>query len=100
MSLPAQLAFTFLLGVSMRAYAVTEDPKPAPASVTFKKDVAPLLAARCQPCHFPGGKTYVKLPFDRAETVRLLGTKLFTRIKDEPSQNVVRNFLAAPPSER
>jgi hypothetical protein len=100
MSLPARLAFTFLLGFSMSAHAVTGDPKPAPDLVTFEKDLAPLLAARCQPCHFPGGKMYAKLPFDRAETVRLLGTKLFTRLKDEPTQNLVRAFLAAPPPKR
>ncbi len=67
---------------------------PAPArSVTFAADVAPVLA-RCQPCHFPGGKVYDRLPFDRPETVRTLGTKLFTRIKDPDHQQVIRDFLA------
>ena len=37
--------------------------------VDFAKQVQPILQARCQPCHFPGGKVYASMPFDRAETV-------------------------------
>ena len=37
---------------------------------------------------------YAKLPFDRAETVDKLGTKLFTRIKKDDEQAVIRAFLA------
>lgn len=36
---------------------------------------------------------YERLPFDRAETIRVLGTKLFTRIKDEREQALIRTFL-------
>ncbi len=64
-----------------------------PNAVRFTADVAPILS-RCQPCHFPGGKVYERLPFDRPETVRTLGTKLFSRIKDPDQQQVIRDFLA------
>lgn len=37
---------------------------------------------------------YERLPFDRAETIKTLGTKLFTRIKDEKEQHLIREFLA------
>ena len=37
---------------------------------------------------------YGQLPFDRAETVDKLGTKLFTRIKKDEEQAVIRAFLA------
>jgi hypothetical protein len=67
---------------------------PAPAKVEFARDVRPILEKRCQPCHFPGGKMYDKLPFDRAETIDKLGTKLFTRIKRDEEQAVIRGFLA------
>jgi hypothetical protein len=67
---------------------------PAPKSVDFAKDVRPILEKRCQPCHFTGGKMYGMLPFDRAETVDKLGTKLFTRIKKDDEQAVIRAFLA------
>lgn len=66
----------------------------APKHVDFTRDVRPILEKRCQPCHFPGGKMYDQLPFDRAETVDKLGTKLFTRIKKEEEQAVIRAFLA------
>jgi hypothetical protein len=35
-----------------------------------------------------------KLPFDKLETITKLGTKLFTRIKDEDQQRVIRGFLS------
>ena len=71
-----------------------------PASITtatkpdFGKQIKPILQSRCQPCHFQGGKVYAHLPFDRPETITKLGTKLFTRIKDEKEQRLIREFLA------
>jgi hypothetical protein len=34
------------------------------------------------------------MPFDKPETITRLGTKLFTRIKDEKEQRLIRVFLA------
>jgi hypothetical protein len=42
---------------------------------------------------------YEKLPFDRAETIRHLGEKLFTRIKAPQEQATIRAFLKSTPSE-
>ena len=64
------------------------------AKVDFTTQIKPLLEARCQPCHFTGGKVYAKMPFDRPETIKTLGTKLFTRIKDENERRLIRDFLA------
>ena len=36
---------------------------------------------------------YERLPFDRAQTIKTLGAKLFTRIKDEKEQSLIREFL-------
>lgn len=95
-----RLAFVLALGgASARAGAPVPDPEGPAAAVTFEKDMAPILSARCQPCHFPGGKMYSKLPFDRAETIRRLGTKLFTRIKDEKTQTLIKAILASGPTE-
>ena len=69
-------------------------PAAAPKPVDFARDVRPILEPHCQPCHFSGGKVYAKMPFDRPETVVRLGTKLFTRIKDEQQRAVIRRFLA------
>ena len=62
--------------------------------VSFETDIQPILKAKCQPCHFSGGRMYDKLPFDRAETIRKLGTKLFTRIRDEQDQKLIKQFLS------
>lgn len=67
---------------------------PTPAKVDFATQVKPILEARCQPCHFNGGKQYVSMPFDRAETIKSLGAKMLTRIKDEKEQRLIREFLA------
>ena len=69
-------------------------PASAAAAADFAHDVRPILEKHCQPCHFEGGKMYERLPFDRAETIQRLGTKLFTRIKAEDEQAVIRRFLA------
>ena len=62
----------------------------------FATEIKPIFQARCQPCHFQGGKVYDKMPFDKPETITRLGTKLFTRIKDEKEQSLIREFLAQP----
>ena len=74
--------------------AVKESAAPRP--VDFAKDVRPILEQRCQPCHFAGGKMYAQLPFDEPETIQKLGTKLFTRIRKDDEQKVIRAFLAQP----
>ena len=79
-----------------RAAASSVLVKPAPSSsqpIDFDKQIKPIFEARCQPCHFTGGVMYERLPFDRAETIRKLGDKLFTRIKNENEQRLIREFL-------
>jgi hypothetical protein len=61
---------------------------------TFASNIRPILQSRCQPCHFQGGQMYEKLPFDKPETITKLGTKLFTRIKNEDQQRIIREFLS------
>jgi len=65
-----------------------------PAKVDFTTHVRPILQARCQPCHFSGGVMYQRLPFDQPGTIKTLGEKLFTRIKDENERRIIREFLA------
>lgn len=67
-----------------------------PAREEFETQVRPILEKRCNPCHFPGGKMYERLPFDRPGTIRVLGTALFTRIHDEEERSVLRAFLGVP----
>lgn len=61
--------------------------------VDFETQIRPILESRCKPCHFSGGKVYERLPFDRSETIKKLGNRLFTRIKDENERRLIREFL-------
>lgn len=94
-----------------RMAAAPDEEKPEPAQETcplhaaaatapkpdlFASQVRPILEARCQPCHFEGGKMYASMPFDRPETIRMLGEKMFSRIKDEREAAALRAFLAEP----
>ena len=67
---------------------------PLPAKVDFATEVRPILESRCTPCHFAGGAIYQRLPFNRLEIIKALGTKLFTRLKDENEQRLIRQFLS------
>ena len=91
------LDFAFLLWLFGMIAGLSESRQPATANrqpVDFTRDVRPILEKRCQPCHFPGGKMYAKLPLDKPETVHELGERLFTRIKRDEEQALIRAFLA------
>lgn len=97
------LIATVLVALSVPACQIAKpasaahDARPsasANAKPDFEADIEPILKAHCQPCHFQGGKVYDQLPFDKADTIRRLGTRLFTRIKDEKEQRLIREFLA------
>jgi len=89
----AQNSATLVGTTDSRAQPATDSAK-GPARVDFPTQIRPILEARCQPCHFSGGKVYQRMPFDRPETIKTLGTKLFTRIKDENERRLIRDFLA------
>jgi len=74
--------------------AVTADSENAAARVDFDTQIKPILQQRCQPCHFSGGAQYAHLPFDKPETIHKLGTRLFTRLKEQKEQELIRQFLA------
>lgn len=89
---------------ALLSLSAPEPSKPTPSEtpqprVDFDTQIRPILQSRCTPCHFEGGTMYQRLPFDRAETIKTLGTKLFTRIKDEKEQRLIRDFLAQQTEE-
>lgn len=104
------LAFVLCSFAWGRMHAVTSYPQPALAAATlpeensksegssshidFNTQIKPIFQAKCQPCHFSGGQMYERMPFDRPETIKTLGTKLLTRIKNENDQRLIRDFLA------
>jgi hypothetical protein len=64
--------------------------------VDFDTQLKPIFQSKCMPCHFSGGKVYDRLPFDKSATIRKLGTRLFTRIKDEHDRKLIEDFLTQP----
>jgi hypothetical protein len=67
------------------------------AHVDFDTQIKPMLQSKCMPCHFSGGQMYERLPFDKPATIRKLGTRLFTRIKEDDKRRLIENFLAQSP---
>jgi len=69
----------------------------AKARVDFETQLKPIFKSKCMPCHFSGGQMYERLPFDKPETIRKLGTRLFTRIKEENDRRLIEDFLTQTP---
>ena len=67
------------------------------ARVDFDTQIKPILQSKCMPCHFVGGQMYERLPFDKPATIRKLGTRLFTRIREEDKRRLIEDFLAQSP---
>jgi len=67
------------------------------APVDFDTQVKPIFQSKCMPCHFNGGQMYKSLPFDKPETIRKLGTRLFTRIKENDDRRLIEAFLTQSP---
>ena len=66
------------------------------ARIDFDTQLKPIFQSKCMPCHFNGGTVYDRLPFDNPATIRKLGTRLFTRIKDEQDRKLIEDFLKQP----
>lgn len=80
--------------VSAAPVTTSSSEKPR---VDFDTQVKPIFKAKCTPCHFSGGKMYEEMPFDKPETIRRLGVKLFTRIKEENERRLIEDFLTQEP---
>lgn len=89
------------------APTLVESTAQPPASVTatvpglagrvdFAEHVLPLLHQKCSPCHFQGGRMYGRLPFDQEGTIRVLGTQMFSRLRDPLDQELIRAYLEQP----
>ena len=75
-----------------RAEVATSSAPKAP--VDFDTQIKPIFKSKCMPCHFEGGQMYDRLPFDRPETIKKLGHRLFTRIKEKDDQQLIEAFLS------
>lgn len=80
--------------IALATVAKTSTPR---TRIDFDTQLKPILQSKCMPCHFSGGQMYDRLPFDKPATIRKLGTRLFTRIKDEDNRRLIEDFLAQSP---
>lgn len=79
------------------APAIVATASSSKPRINFDTQLKPIFQSKCMPCHFPGGKMYDRLPFDKPATIRTLGVKLFTRIKAENERRLIEDFLAQSP---
>lgn len=91
----------FLAGVLLLTIAVAAGQKhetvPPPLVAprySYRGNILPILQAKCQPCHFEGGKVFAKLPFNDSTVVAKLGKRLNTRLKDSTDQAVILSWSA------
>ena len=98
--MPVKLLVTMIL---MGFFGVMNKPEPnivleekqegtVSSPINFQTDILPIMKSRCNPCHFPGGKMYEKLPFDSAATITTHAQGILRRIKDETDQKMIRQF--------
>jgi hypothetical protein len=103
-TIPLIASMALALSGSSHIPAVNGQDKSATSgqaeTVTFKDSVAPLLKEKCAPCHFKDGKVFDRYPFDQYETVRKLGKRLNTRLKDENADLVSRWIRNGLPERR
>lgn len=79
------------------AVASVSSPASEKVRVDFDTQLKPIFKSKCMPCHFSGGQMYDSLPFDKPETIRKLGTRLFTRIKEDEDRKLIESFLTQQP---
>jgi hypothetical protein len=82
---------------TMFAAANVSTSSASKTRVDFDTQLKPIFQSKCMPCHFSGGQMYDRLPFDKPATIRKLGTRLFTRIKDEDQRRLIEDFLSQAP---
>ena len=74
----------------------TTVPTPvATTAIDFQKQLQPIFQKHCNPCHFPGGKMYARLPFDKAETMLIMDARpgILKRIKEEEENKLIREYF-------
>jgi len=61
-------------------------------TINFTSQVKPILVEHCSPCHFPGGKMYERMPFDKDTTIINHETGVLKRLKGD-NNLVIKNFI-------
>ena len=90
--------FGFSSGLRPSGETPATSPGKAPTDL-FATSVRPVLAAKCTPCHEPGGKMYASLPFDKSETISSHRAGILKRLKGDDRAAVERWLASLPPSK-
>ena len=61
-------------------------------TILFSSQVQPILVKNCSPCHFPGGKMYERMPFDKDTTIINHEAGVLRRIKGEEN-SIIKAFV-------
>jgi len=61
-------------------------------TIDCSKQIQPILVSHCSPCHFPGGKMYQRLPFDKDTTIINHETGILRRIKGDDN-SLIKAFV-------
>jgi len=64
------------------------------SAIDFEKEIKPIFVKNCSPCHFPGGKMYAKLPFDKDTTIINHSGSILKRIKDDEENALLKEFIS------
>jgi hypothetical protein len=59
----------------------------------FATQVQPIFQQHCNPCHFPGGKMYEKLPFNQGSTIAHHLPGIMKRIKLEEEVAIIKRYV-------
>jgi hypothetical protein len=62
-------------------------------TINFKTQIQPILQKNCSPCHFPGGKMYQKMPFDKGETIISHEAVAIKRFKEKNEIALLKKFI-------
>jgi uncharacterized membrane protein len=62
-------------------------------TIHFAQQVQPILVKHCSPCHFTGGKMYMRMPFDKDSTIINHETGILKRIKDKEENLIIKSFV-------
>lgn len=74
------------LGSSVAQSSLTKND-----TINFANQIQPILVKHCSPCHFPGGKMYGRMPFDKDTTIVNHLAGILRRIKGNEN-TLIKSF--------
>jgi hypothetical protein len=75
------------------SYSPTKVHERAFSRIDFEKEIKPIFIKNCSPCHFPGGKMYERLPFDKDTTIVNHSASILKRIRNEEENALIKEFI-------